>query len=212
LLLSAAGLSLTGLAAGPAGCALAGLAAAWYEGVYTPLKRATAFAVVPGALVGAVPPVLGWLAAGRPWQDPRLLALCFFFYLWQVPHFWLLVPRYGADLERAGLPNLGKVLGEVRLARLTAVWMSVAAASALLLPVFGAVGSTATLILLAAAAWLTTQAVRLMRAASGRGERQPFGDDAPWRVAFSRLNAFVLGVMALLACDPFLARLSSLRP
>jgi heme O synthase-like polyprenyltransferase len=122
-----------------------------------------------------------------------------------------LVPRYGPDLERAGLPNLGRVLGAVRLARLTAVWMSVAAASVLLLPIFGVVGSAATFVLLAAAAWLTGQAVRLMRAASGEGGRQSFGDDAPWRAAFAQLNAFVLGVMALLACDPFLARLS-LRP
>jgi protoheme IX farnesyltransferase len=204
VLLSAAGLALVGRAAGLAGCGLALLAVAWYDGVYTPLKRITAFAVVPGALVGAVPPALGWLAAGRSWQDPRLQALCFFFYLWQVPHFWLLVPRQSEDLRSAGLPNLGEVLGEARLARLAAVWMSTAAASALLLPLFGAVGSAGALLLLVlAAAWLTGQAVCLLRGA---------GSEGSWRAAFVRLNAFVLGVMVLLACDPFLARWPWPRP
>jgi 4-hydroxybenzoate polyprenyltransferase len=106
-------------------------------------------------------------------------------------------------MERAGLPNLGQVLGEARLARLAAVWMSVTAASALLLPVFGAVGPVAALVLLAAAGWLIGQAVCLLRHAGAEGS---------CRAAFARLNAFVLAVMALLACDPFLARLSWLRP
>ncbi|MCX5795176.1 MAG: UbiA family prenyltransferase [Elusimicrobia bacterium] len=195
LLLLAAGLPLIGLAAGPAGFFLSAFAVAWYDGVYTPLKRVTAFAVVPGALVGAVPPVLGWLAAGRPWQDPRLLALCFFFYLWQVPHFWLLVPRQAADLKRAGLPNLGEILGEARLARLAAVWMCTAAASALLLPLFGAVGSAAASALLSlAAGWLTWKAAALLRSEG----------DVRWRAAFGQLNAFVLIVMALIAADSYL--------
>ena len=72
LVLLAAGLPLIAKSAGIIGCVLAAAAVAWYCGVYTPLKRVTPFAVVPGALVGTVPPILGWLAAGRPWQDPRL--------------------------------------------------------------------------------------------------------------------------------------------
>jgi protoheme IX farnesyltransferase len=204
LLLLAAGLPLIGRTAGPAACVLAACAVVWYDGVYTPLKRITAFAVVPGAAVGAVPPALGWLAAGRSAHDPRLLGLCFFFYLWQVPHFWLLVPRQAADLKRAGLPSLGEALGEARLTRLAAVWMSMTAASALLLPLFGAVSSAGALpLLVLATAWLTWQAVRLLRHAGAAGS---------CRAAFAQLNAFVLAVMALLACDPFLARLSWLRP
>jgi protoheme IX farnesyltransferase len=195
LLLLAAGLPLLGLAAGLAGCVWSILAVAWYDGVYTTLKRVTAFAVVPGALVGAVPPVLGWLAAGRSWQDPRLLALCFFFYLWQVPHFWLLLPRQAADLRRAGLPNLFDALGNARLARLAAVWMSVAAASTLLLPLFGVVGSAAAPVLLAlAAGWLTWKGAALLRSSG----------EAPLRVAFGQLNAFVLLVMVIIASDPYL--------
>ena len=61
----------------------------WYNGVYTYLKRKTAFAVVPGALTGAIPIFMGWTAGGGLLTAPEALFLAFFLFLWQMPHFWL---------------------------------------------------------------------------------------------------------------------------
>ena len=58
---------------------LGALALAWYNGFYTPLKRVSAFAVVPGSLIGALPPAIGWTAAGGNVSDPTVLALAFVF-------------------------------------------------------------------------------------------------------------------------------------
>jgi len=192
--LLAAGLPLIWRAGGAAGAVWAVAAVAWYDGVYTRLKKETPFAAVPGALVGVAPPLLGWLAAGRPWIDGRLLAVCFFFYLWQVPHFWLLAPECDPDLERAGLPSLRAALGEARVGRVVAVWMSVTAASAMLLPLFGATSSAASLLLLAAAAlWLTFKAAGVLKAWPGLEMRCGL-----------QLNVFLLAVMSVMALDPYL--------
>ncbi|MBI5881967.1 MAG: UbiA family prenyltransferase [Elusimicrobia bacterium] len=194
-LLAAGGLALFAAAGGRA--LLLGLAAAaWYNGVYTPLKRVTAFAVVPGALVGAVPPALGWLAGGGTLSDPRILSICLFFYLWQVPHFWLLAPEHEADLRLAGRPAAAAALGHARVGRLASVWMAAAAASTVLFPLFGTIRSTAVFVPLAAAACLLTwRAGRLLSTGP---------EPALLRRAFLEVNAYALLVMGLVSADQFL--------
>jgi protoheme IX farnesyltransferase len=115
------------------------LTALWYNGIYTALKRRTAFAAVPGALIGAMPPAIGWSAAGGDLRDPALGALCLFFFLWQVPHFWSLMLGRGSDYEQAGLPSLQRTLSDRQIARLILSWSLALAVSSLAFPVFGIV-------------------------------------------------------------------------
>jgi len=95
LALSVAGAWLLYYSSGFLAMQLGILALIWYNGIYTPLKRKTAFAVIPGSLIGAIPPAVGWVAGGGNMLNPNLFLLLFFFFIWQVPHFWLLLLKYG---------------------------------------------------------------------------------------------------------------------
>ena len=95
----------------------------WYNGVYTPLKKRTAFAVVPGAVLGVIPLAIAWYAGGEPFGVLEFFALALFYFIWQIPHFWLLVMIYNDDYEKAGYPTALRVFGKKTLQRLTFVWL-----------------------------------------------------------------------------------------
>lgn len=80
-----------------------------YVAVYTPLKRVTPWAVFVGAFPGAIPPMLGWVAAmGHFGLEPGLLFAIQF--MWQFPHFWAIAWKADADYAKAGfrlLPSKG---------------------------------------------------------------------------------------------------------
>lgn len=84
----------------------------WYNSIYTYLKRISSIAVIPGALIGGIPPLLGWTAAGGEVLNPYIISVSMMLVIWQVPHFWLLLFMYRDDYERAGLPVLMDQIGE----------------------------------------------------------------------------------------------------
>jgi len=109
----------------------------WYNGVYTWLKRKTAFAVVPGALTGAIPVLMGWTAAGGLLNDPRVLFLAFFLFVWQMPHFWLLTLKYGSQYRQAGFPGLTDFLDERQVRVVIMTWMVASSATSGMFVYFG---------------------------------------------------------------------------
>lgn len=102
-----------------------------YNGLYTPLKKITAFAVVPGSLVGALPPYIGWLAATGPLTDPDIFRVAVFFFIGQIPHFWLLLLLFGKEYTLAGYPSLHEVFNENQIKRLSYTWILATIAAAL---------------------------------------------------------------------------------
>jgi heme o synthase len=171
-----------------------GLAALmWYNGLYTYLKRATPYASLPGAAVGMIPPAIGWTAAGGSILDARLAPLCFIFFMWQVPHFWLLVLAHGEEYTQAGLPSLTTVMSKPQIARITFVWIVAAAISGLALPLYGSVRSPlVSFAFIPLAAWLIWNE----RSLTGKLSLVP-----PSPVLFRKINIYLIFVMSLLSAD-----------
>lgn len=95
----------------------------WYNLIYTPLKKKSAVAVVPGAILGVIPPAIGWLVAGHSLMEVEFYALAGFYFIWQVPHFWLLVMLFYGDYKGAGYPTAMRLFGRISLQKLTFVWL-----------------------------------------------------------------------------------------
>lgn len=81
-----------------------------YGFVYTPLKRVGPIAVFVGAIPGALPPLLGWVAATGGISHEALIIFGIQF-IWQFPHFWAIAWVSDDDYKKAGfklLPSGGK--------------------------------------------------------------------------------------------------------
>ena len=109
----------------------------WFNGFYTWLKKKTAFAVVPGALSGVIPVFMGWSAAGGFLVDPTILLLAFFLFIWQIPHFWLLMLKYGDEYRLAGFPVMTDIFSNYQFRNIILAWMIGATGTSLLLVLSG---------------------------------------------------------------------------
>src|SRR5467141_613626 len=89
----------------------------FYVVVYTMwLKRRTPQNIVIGGAAGALPPVIGWVAAaGNVGLEPLILFLIIF--LWTPPHFWALSLNRAGEYARAGIPMLPVVAGKAKTKR-----------------------------------------------------------------------------------------------
>ncbi len=95
----------------------------WYNAMYTPLKKKSALAVIPGAILGVIPPAIGWLTAGHSLMELEFIAIGVYYFIWQVPHFWLLVMLFHGDYKEGGYPTAMRLFGQGSLQRLTFVWL-----------------------------------------------------------------------------------------
>jgi protoheme IX farnesyltransferase len=109
-----------------------------YTSAYTPLKTKTPLSVFVGAIPGAIPFMLGWVAATDDFGiEPGTLFMIQFF--WQFPHFWALGWMLDEDYKKGGfkmLPTGKKDTGTALQIILYTIWMIVIS----IMPVFGFTG------------------------------------------------------------------------
>lgn len=145
-----------------------------YTSVYTPLKTVTPLAVFVGAIPGAIPFMLGWVAAtGNFGIEAGTLFLIQFF--WQFPHFWAIGWFLFDDYEKAGffmLPSGKKDKSTALQTILYTVWLLIAS----LLPMLGFTGSLyithyAAFAILLLGLWMLFYAVRLYQLRTTKSAR-----------------------------------------
>lgn len=143
-----------------------------YVGIYTPLKRYTPLCTAVGAIPGAMPPVLGWTAAGGE-LDAGAFALFATLFVWQFPHFLAIAWLYRQQYAAAGL----KMLPQVEPGRGIVGWMCVGHAVtvipvSLLLKDAALAGDLFGIVAVVLGIGYVTFAVRFLRDESVRTARQ----------------------------------------
>lgn len=165
----------------------------WYNGVYTPLKKITPLAIIPGSLVGAIPPIVGWVAGGGYLFDPQIILISFFFFIWQIPHFWLLLMVLDKDYQKAGFPTLTQIFNQQQLGRITFIWIVATGVTGLLIPLFQiSQNEFINYSLFIAALWLAFKSINLL---------QQTQETSAFKFAFRSINYFALFVVIIVSID-----------
>ena len=165
----------------------------WYNGIYTYSKRITAFAVVPGAITGALPPLIGWVAAGGGLWDKPVIFIEFLIFTGQIPHFWLLILKYGEEYKQAGIPSLTDIFDRAQIKRLTFTWVISSVVAALFLCCFEIIQSPViNIILVSVSIYMVWQFIDLLRVDTNQNNYRRYS-------VF--LNSYFLLVLLLLISD-----------
>ena len=184
------------IGAGMQGMFLGWLAFFWYNVLYTYLKRYTAWAVIHGSLIGSIPPLIGWVSAGGSLLDPLVIPIAAFFFIWQVPHFWLLIMKYGKEYESAGFPSLSRTMSPVQMGRMIFLWVAGTAMITVAFTLLGPMDSSISKAgLWIASAWLIIAFMPILR--------HSLVNFKPGRY-FMKINYFVLHVVIFMCLDKLL--------
>jgi protoheme IX farnesyltransferase len=134
-----------------------------YSFIYTPLKRISPIAVFVGAIPGALPPMIGWVAAtGMVSLEAYIITSIQF--LWQFPHFWSIAWVAYDDYAKAGFYLLPSSNGKSRFTALQNIFYIIALIPVSLLLFFkGNIHAVSATVILLAGAMFLYYAVQLYR-------------------------------------------------
>jgi len=166
---------------------------AWYNGIYTYAKKITAFAVIPGAITGALPPLIGWVAAGGGLWEKPIIFIEFLLFIGQIPHFWLLILKYGEEYKLAGIPALTDVFNRSQIKRITFTWVVSSVVAALFLCCFEIIQNPViNIILVAVSIYMVWQFIDLIRIGADKNNYRRYS---------IILDAYFLLILLLLISD-----------
>jgi protoheme IX farnesyltransferase len=167
---------------------LSGVGLVLYNFVYTPLKTKTMWAIVPGALCGVVPPIMGWVAGEGAILSFEFALLVAILLVWQFPHFWLILLFRRADYFAARVPNFLEKCDELSLRRMLFAWLLVFALLTSLVSLSGGIAFMHTRVFIALNALAISVAAAVIVWGKSKNPR--------WRGLFIHLNA-TLGLVML---------------
>ena len=137
-----------------------------YTIVYTPMKRVTPFAVFIGAFPGAIPPMLGCVAATEGFGSIGMAAILLFAiqFMWQFPHFWAIAWVSHEDYQKAGFHLLPSPGGRDKATAFQTVIYTIVLIPVSLSPfLFHMIGIVSAVIILACGIGFLLQTLKLYR-------------------------------------------------
>jgi protoheme IX farnesyltransferase len=167
----------------------------WYNAMYTPLKKKSALAVIPGAILGVIPPAIGWLVAGHSLKELEFIAIAAYYFIWQVPHFWLLVMLFHGDYKDGGYPTAMKLFGQASLQRLTFVWLIFTIQAGIFLVWTFEVYPVTMLLSVLVGLWAFVSSFELLKSSFELKNA---------RSVFWKINAAFLAIVILLSADEYI--------
>ena len=93
-----------------------------YNLLYTPLKKQTLLAIIPGTISGMLPPLIGWTAAGAIVTDQTIIIIMIVLGLWQIPHFFLILLKSDNTPEQNRYPSFKKIFSKTDLKLQVLIW------------------------------------------------------------------------------------------
>ncbi len=143
-----------------------------YAFIYTPLKTRSSIAVFVGAIAGAMPPLLGYVAYSNSFGfEPGIMFAIQF--IWQFPHFWAVAWVLDEDYKRAGMYLMPSSEGRSKSSAFQIMLYTLILIPVSLLPLkFGMAGNTLAIVSLIAGFVFFMQSVKLYRQCSVKAAKE----------------------------------------
>jgi len=165
-----------------------------YNLVYTYLKPYSHWALILGSFLGVIGPMIGWLVANdlnlNSLLELKFMYIFIIYFVWQVPHFWLLVLMNNQDYKKAGFPTLKDKIGQNGLMRTIAIWNVISVANGLALVMAAKTSETIWILTIAISMYMIYSSYILFTTKEVIGKF--------FKIRFMELNTYILLIMIFL--------------